>query len=99
MPSQRINVKKDTSDIENIVKSPFEGNSGKSENHRKDNILIGSQIEAKPGVLRSKSKNYNTGAQKVLPSLIPSNKFIKNQVLGERGKSATQSVIELANAE
>jgi hypothetical protein len=40
--------------------------------------MIGGQIEAKPGVLRSKSKNYNTGAQKVLPNLIPSNKFIKN---------------------
>jgi hypothetical protein len=78
MPSYRINAKKDTSDFENIVKSPIEGYSGKSENPRKDIIMIGGQIEAKPGVLRSKSKNYNTGAQKVLPNLIPSNKFIKN---------------------
>lgn len=45
MPSQRINVKKDTSDVENITKSPNEGNSGKSENPRNQNIIIGGQIE------------------------------------------------------
>ena len=46
MPSQRINVKKDTSDVENIAKSPFEGNSGKSDNPRNQNIImIGGQIE------------------------------------------------------
>jgi len=81
MPSQRINVRKETSDVENIVKCPFEGNSGKSENHRKDIVLMVGKIEEKTGVLRSKSKNYSTGAQKVLPNLIPSNKFIKNPVL------------------
>jgi hypothetical protein len=53
-------------------------------------------------VFRSKSKNYNSGAQKVLPNLIPKNdakKILKNPMQAERGKSATQSVIELANAE
>lgn len=101
MPSQRINVKKDTSDVENIAKPGFEGNSGKSEIPRNQNILlIGG--EQKPGVFRSKSKNYNSGAHRGLPNLIPKNevqKMVKIPSQAERGKSATQSVIELANAE